>query len=129
MDGFAGAIGISDSKGKGSPVLNACSVRTGYNKEYIMWYLRYLAYQDVFMSASTGIRARSCDLSWTKIANLSFIIPPYEEQCKAVERVVEISKLFTLIEQLSAIKTQKKELFKEYKKVLIAELMTGERMV
>lgn len=129
MDGFAGAIGISDSRGKGSPVLNVCSVKEGYNKEYIMWYLRYLAYQDVFMSTSTGIRARSCDLGWTKIANLSFIIPPYEEQCKAVKQVAEISNLFALIEQLSAIKNQKEDLFKEYKKVLIAELMTGERMV
>lgn len=81
------------------------------------------------MSTSTGIRARSCDLGWTKIANLSFIIPPYEEQCKAVKQVAEISNLFALIEQLSAIKNQKEDLFKEYKKVLIAELMTGERMV
>ena len=34
MDGFAGAIGISDSRGKASPVLNVLS--TSQNKLYIM---------------------------------------------------------------------------------------------
>lgn len=34
MDGFAGAIGISDSRGKASPVLNVLD--TKHNKRYIM---------------------------------------------------------------------------------------------
>ena len=38
MDGFAGAIGISDSRGKGSPVLNV--LETAQNKRYIMYFLR-----------------------------------------------------------------------------------------
>lgn len=42
MDGFAGAIGISDSRGKASPVLNVLG--TDQNKRYIMYYLRSMAY-------------------------------------------------------------------------------------
>ena len=41
MDGFAGAIGISDSRGKASPVLNVMD--TKQNKRYIMYYLRSMA--------------------------------------------------------------------------------------
>ena len=62
MDGFAGAIGISDSRGKASPVLNVLD--TKQNKRYIMYFLRSMAYSDVFLALATGIRVRSCDLRW-----------------------------------------------------------------
>ncbi len=78
MDGFAGAIGISDSRGKATPVLNVMD--SSQNKKYLMYYLRALAYKDVFMSLSTGIRVRSCDLRWNKIATLPFILPSIAEQ-------------------------------------------------
>jgi type I restriction enzyme S subunit len=42
MDGFAGSIGISDSRGKASPVLNVLD--TDQCKRYIMYYLRSMAY-------------------------------------------------------------------------------------
>lgn len=82
MDGFAGAIGISDSRGKGTPVLNIMD--SNENKRFLMYYLRALAYKDVFMSLSTGIRIRSCDLRWNKIAALPFVIPTADEQNKIV---------------------------------------------
>lgn len=53
MDGFAGSIGISDSRGKASPVLNVLD--TKQNKRYIMYYLRSMAYSDVFLAMATGI--------------------------------------------------------------------------
>ena len=65
MDGFAGSIGISDSRGKASPVLNV--LETDQNKRYIMYYLRSMAYSDVFLALATGIRVRSCDLRWNKL--------------------------------------------------------------
>lgn len=126
MDGFAGAIGISDSRGKGSPVLNVCSVKEGYDKTYIMWYLRYLAYQNVFMATSTGIRERSCDLRWNKIANLEFVIPPINEQ----EKIVSIiSEIFSPVDELLQIKATKDDLFKRYRKALVAELISGKRRI
>lgn len=78
MDGFAGAIGISDSRGKASPVLNVLD--TNQNKRYIMYYLRSMAYSDVFLALATGIRVRSCDLRWNKLADLSYPVPPLDEQ-------------------------------------------------
>lgn len=84
MDGFAGAIGISDSRGKASPVLNVLD--TNQNKRYIMYYLRSMAYSDVFLALATGIRVRSCDLRWNKLADLSYPVPPLDEQ-KAIGEV------------------------------------------
>lgn len=72
MDGFAGAIGIADSNGKGSPVLNVCTPQKKDNTIFFMYYLRMLANQDVFLALATGIRERSCDLRWNKIAELLF---------------------------------------------------------
>ncbi len=129
VDGFAGAIGISDSRGKGSPVLNVCAVKEGYDKKYIMWYLRYLAYQDVFMATSTGIRERSCDLRWSKISNLPFVIPPYEEQVRIVEQIDDIDRIFEPINELSEVNAKKESLYKDYRKALIAELVTGKKEI
>ena len=78
MDGFAGSIGISDSRGKASPVLNVMD--SNQNKRYLMYYLRAMAYKDVFMALSTGIRVRSCDLRWNKLSVFPFLIPTSHEQ-------------------------------------------------
>lgn len=74
MDGFAGSIGISDSRGKATPVLNVLD--SEQNKRYLMYYLRNMAYGDVFLSLSTGIRVRSCDLGWKKLGEIRIVIPP-----------------------------------------------------
>lgn len=78
MDGFAGSIGISDSRGKASPVLNVLD--STQNKRYLMYYLRGMAYKDVFMALSTGIRVRSCDLRWNKLSVFPFLLPSLSEQ-------------------------------------------------
>lgn len=110
MDGFAGAIGISDSDGKGSPVLVVCT--SEQNQRYLMYYLRMLATQNVFVALATGIRERSCDLRWNKIAELLFPVPPMEVQdrisafldlkCAKVDAL--ISKQQEAIEKLKAYK-------------------------
>ena len=40
MDGFAGAIGISDSRGKATPVLNVLD--STQNKKYLSYFVPYL---------------------------------------------------------------------------------------
>ncbi|NLI93031.1 MAG: hypothetical protein GX434_12815 [Peptococcaceae bacterium] len=85
MDGFAGAIGISDSDGKGSPVLIVCTPKGNIYLKYIMYYLRMLSSQNVFTALATGIRERSCDLRWNKIANLLFPVPSTQEQLAIVD--------------------------------------------
>lgn len=100
MDGFAGAIGISDSRGKASPVLNVMD--SPNCKRFLMYYLRSLANKEVFLSLATGIRVRSCDLRWNKLAVLPFILPPLSEQnaiaayldekCGTIDAIIEEAK-------------------------------------
>lgn len=124
MDGFAGAIGISDSRGKASPVLNVMD--TKQNKRYIMYYLRSMAYSDVFVALATGIRVRSCDLRWNKLADLPYPVPNIEEQTVIVEYID------ATLEKTDAVITEKKsqiETLDEYKKSLIYEYVTGKKEV
>lgn len=124
MDGFAGAIGISDSRGKASPVLNVLD--TEQNKKYIMYYLRSMAYNDVFTALSTGIRVRSCDLRWNKLAELLYPLPPIDEQQTIVEYIDEqIAKTNLII----ANKKAQLETLDDYKKSLIYEYVTGKKEV
>ena len=124
MDGFAGAIGISDSRGKASPVLNV--LETDQNKRYIMYYLRSMAYSDVFLALATGIRVRSCDLRWNKLAELMYRVPPIEEQEKIVEHIDSAIKKMN---EVIADKKEQLETIEEYKKSLIYEYVTGKKEV
>lgn len=124
MDGFAGAIGISDSRGKASPVLNV--LNTKQNKKYIMYYLRSMAYGEVFTALSTGIRVRSCDLRWNKLAELLYPLPPIDEQNKIVnyidEQIARTNEI--IVDKKSQIET-----LDGYKKSLIFEYVTGKEEV
>lgn len=119
MDGFAGAIGISDSRGKASPVLNVLD--SFMDKKYLMYYLRSMAYGDVFLSIATGIRVRSCDLRWNKLAELPYPVPKVIEQKKISDfldnKVKEIESLNLGIQK----QIEKLEIYKQNK---IGELLT-----
>ena len=119
MDGFAGAIGISDSRGKASPVLNV--VDTEQNKRYIMYFLRSMAYNNVFLVLATGIRVRSCDLRWNKLAELYYPIPPLEEQNRIVDYLDAKCKE---IDRLSADIQAEIDTLEEYKRSVITEKVT-----
>lgn len=122
MDGFAGSIGISDSRGKATPVLNICDSK--YNKKYLMYYLRSMAYSNVFLATSTGIRVRSCDLSWNKLANFPFPISPMIEQ-NLIVRYID-GKL-SQIDKAIEVKTRLLESIEDYRKSLIYEVVTGKK--
>ena len=124
MDGFAGAIGISDSRGKASPVLNVLD--TLQNKKYLMHYLRSMAYNEVFTALSTGIRVRSCDLRWNKLAELLYPVPPLSEQQAIADY---LDKRCAQIDELISQKQSQIETIEAYKKSLIFEYVTGKKEV
>ena len=124
MDGFAGAIGISDSRGKASPVLNVLD--TDQCKRYIMYYLRSMAYSDVFLALAIGIRVRSCDLRWNKLAELSYPVPPLDEQNAIVKH---IDSVLSKADAVIADKKAQLATLDEYKKSLIFEYVTGKKEV
>lgn len=124
MDGFAGAIGISDSRGKASPVLNI--LETQYNKRYYMYFLRNMAYRGVFIALSTGIRVRTCDTNWGKLREIVYAIPPKDEQDLIAEY---IDRKCAEIDSVISDKKEQLETLEEYKKSLIYEYVTGKKEV
>ena len=124
MDGFAGAIGISDSRGKGTPVLNVLD--SNQNKRYLMYYLRSMAYNGVFLALATGIRVRSCDTNWNKIKELQYPIPGLQEQQRIADYIDEqIERIDNLIVKKTTYMTE----LESYKKSLIYEYVTGKKEV
>ncbi len=125
MDAFAGAIGCSDSRGKTTPVVHVCT--TIGNNRFFMFFLRYMAYSNIFMDFSNGIRIRSSDFrNFTKLGIFDVLVPPIAEQNEIADyldaKCTEIDKLIAKKEQLV------KEL-ESYKKSLIYEVVTGKREV
>lgn len=119
MDGFAGSIGVSDSRGKASPVLIVLD--TEQDKKFLMYYLRTVAYKNVFVGLATGIRVRSCDLRWPKLAELPYLLPPLPEQRAIAERIdCEVARVDALREKIK----REIERLGDYKKSLIAETVT-----
>lgn len=126
MDGFAGSIGISDSRGKSSPVLVVLD--SSQDKKYLMYYLRSMAYNNVFLALSTGIRVRSCDLKWNKLADLLYLVPPIVEQHKLVSFLDEkCSEIDAMLSKTHA----SIEKYKKLKQAVITQAVTkgvrGER--
>lgn len=124
MDGFAGSIGISDSRGKASPVLNVLD--TDEDKKYLMYYLRSMAYRDVFTALSTGIRVRSCDLRWKKLADLVYILPPLPEQREIAAHID------TMVGRVNAIVEKRKrqlDALDKLKRTVVYDYVTGKREV
>ena len=80
MDGFAGAIGVSDSRGKGSPVLTVATPITHLDVRFWGYYLRNLAITGFIQSLAKGIRERSTDFRWKDVSNLLVNFPDLSTQ-------------------------------------------------
>ena len=121
MDGFAGAMGISDSDGKASPVLMVFNPQGTYDLRFINYLLRLYAWRNVFLSLSTTIRVRSCDLNWSKIAPIPLTLPSAQEQQAIADYLDEKT---AEIDGLVADCEREVELLQEYRKAVISEAVT-----
>lgn len=80
MDAFAGAIGVSDSEGKSTPVYVVCTPVPGVNSTYYANCLRYMAFSGHIESLAKGIRERSTDFRYETFSNCMLPVPPQDEQ-------------------------------------------------
>ena len=87
MDAFAGAIGVSDSDGKATPVYSVCLPHDKQKIDvyFYAYYLRNLALSGFISSLAKGIRERSTDFRYADFAELLLPIPPYLEQQKVAQ--------------------------------------------
>jgi type I restriction enzyme, S subunit len=80
MDAFAGAIGISKSKGKMSPVVHIYSAGPEIDLRFYSYYLRHLAKIGYIQSLSKGIRERSTAFDPAMFSQLELPKPSIEDQ-------------------------------------------------
>lgn len=121
MDAFAGAVGVSDSNGKGTPVYSVCTAKGDYNNYYYAHIVREMARSGFIQSLYRGIRQRSSDFRFEIFAAQYLPVPPREEQDQIVRYLDwQVSKINKLI---SARKKQI-VLLKEQKQAVINEAVT-----
>ena len=121
MDAFAGAIGVSDSDGKGTPVYNVCTAYGDSNNYYYAYALREMARAGFIQSLYRGIRERSSDFRFDVFERQYLPVPPREEQDQIVRYLDwQVSKINRLI----AAKRKQIALLKEHRTAKINQAVT-----
>ncbi|MES9602514.1 restriction endonuclease subunit S [Actinomadura sp. NPDC000929] len=122
MDGFAGAIGISDSNGKASPVVHAYTPTSQADLRYYAYLIRQMALNGHITSLAKGIRERSTAFDSAMLANLVLPVPPLTEQ----RRIADFLDAETRrIDKLLQARWRQKSLLVEHTNQRISELATG----
>ncbi|QRQ59804.1 restriction endonuclease subunit S [Sphingobacterium multivorum] len=122
MDAFAGAIGVSDSDGKSTPVYSVCSPRVSNVSNYFYaYYLRSMALAGVISSLAKGIRERSTDFRFNDFSNLIYPLPPISEQ-EAIAKFLDDK--CEKIDSAIHFKEQQIEKLKEFRQITIHNAVT-----
>lgn len=121
MDAFAGAIGVSDSDGKCTPVYSCCVPGKEATSEFYARCVRTMSTTGFIESLAKGIRERSTDFRWTTFAEQFLPHPPKSEQDAIV---AYLDRETTRIATLVAKKTRFIELLKERRQALITQAVT-----
>ncbi|WP_251454153.1 hypothetical protein [Microbacterium sp. Marseille-Q6648] len=123
LDGFAGAVGISDSDGNATPVYHVSAPSTGDDAEYLALLLRYLGTSGFLAAQAPNVRQRSVDFrNWTTFANVPLTLPPVSDQRRFVREFRHYeSRVHALIAE-----TERNVAFaRERRAALITEAVTG----
>ena len=124
MDAFAGAIGVSDSTGKSSPVYSAYTAKDK-EKVYIPYYgilLRQMALSGFISSLGKGIRERSTEFRHKEFIPLKVAVPSFVEQ-KAIADYLDTKTAH--IDRIVTIVNTHIDKLKELRKTLINDVVTG----
>lgn len=119
MDGFAGAIGISDSNGKMSPVVHIHRPIDGLaDSRFLVHAVREAAAKGYVQALAKGIRERSTSFDKGTFRDLRLPVPPLDEQRSIADyldrETAQIDKFIAESEELIA-------LLKERRTAMIAE--------
>ena len=123
MDSFAGAIGVSDSRGKASPVLTVLTPIKDDCPRFWAYHLRSLALSGFIQSLAKGIRQRTTDFRWKDIGNLLVNAPDLTTQ-RAIADFLdrETARIDLLIEK----KEKMVDVLGEKKQGMHAAIFNGE---
>jgi type I restriction enzyme S subunit len=123
MDAPGGAIGVSESDGKSTPVYSVCVPRKPdtVSPQFYAYLLRYTAHSGYIATLAKGIRERSTDFRFNDFGALGLPLPPKTEQ----DRIVAfLDRKTAEIDALIAKKQRQIELLDEQKAILINRAVT-----
>lgn len=122
MDAFAGAIGVSDSDGKGTPVYAVCTpIREDVNQYYYCFLLRFLAKIGFIQSLAKGIRERSSDFRYGDFKELLLPVPSRAEQDAIVSY---LDAATSKIDKAIVMQQKMIDLLNERKQIIIQNAVT-----
>ena len=84
MDAFAGAVGVADSDGKGTPVYSVCQPEPDVNAHFYAFLVREMARSQWIAALAKGIRERSTDFRFEGFTSQVVPLPPLPEQAATV---------------------------------------------
>lgn len=122
MDAFAGASGVSDSDGKGSPVYSVCHPTQNVDPFYYAHIVREMARSQWILALAKGIRERSTDFRYSEFARQALPLPPLPEQ-RAI--VAHLDKATASIDTAMERTRRQIRLMEEYRIRLISDVVTG----
>lgn len=86
LDGFAGAVGVSDTRGKCSPVYHICSTMPDYDPRFYVYVLRAMSSLGFLEVQAGNVRQRSVDFrTWDMFARLPVPLPPPFQQSQIAD--------------------------------------------
>ena len=123
MDAFAGAIGVADSNGKGTPVYSVCEPGPSANPQYYAYTLREMARSQWIQALTKGIRERSSDFRFEGFGSQPVPVPPLPEQSAIVRFLDHADRR---IRRYIHAKQKLVKLLEEQKQALIHQAVTGQ---
>lgn len=127
LDGFAGAVGVSEDRGKVSPVYHVCTATVLASERFMAWALRALATNGFLEAYAFSVRQRSVDFrNWTTFAGLPITYIPIDEQARIADR---LDKVTARIDAMLAKVADLKSLLLERRTALITDVVTGKKEV
>lgn len=121
MDAFAGAVGVSDSDGKGTPVYSVCKPAPNVNAHYYTHVVREMARSEWILALAKGVRERSTDFRFDDFASQLVPLPPLDEQGSIVRFIDHVDRR---LRRYIAAKKRLISLLDEQKQVIIHSAVT-----
>ncbi len=121
-----GVFAVSDYEGLVSPDYAVYSSTSIVNEKYLEYLFKTPQYIGEFIKLSSGVGAGLTRLYTSDLYSINGIVPPIEEQNAIVSF---INTKCSEIDSLIALKQQKIEELKEYKKSIIYEYVTGKKEI
>lgn len=127
LDGFAGAVGVSEDTGKVSPVYHVCSATHLTSERFMAWAVRALSLNGFLEAYSFSVRQRSVDFrSWETFAGLPMRYLSLDEQQHIADHLDEVNgRISVMLNRIASLR----DLLVERSSAFLLEVVTGKREV